>query len=189
MFYTTAREYALMQGLTIRSPSKLLDSRAANKALLFSKQFNCEVPFLMNLYGNGWQDGWRTYDMESIESLKNSLRLAGVDMTPMRELEFAAFMAPEGEGERALSAAHRLAEDSGCVGVPHYRFQVPSGKIYGLFGREHLSLIRGKMHDSGLARRADVIPEFSHTWRPEYLCFKQDGFTGIETGAVPRGRI
>ncbi|MGK0258509.1 MAG: hypothetical protein ACI96M_001942, partial [Candidatus Azotimanducaceae bacterium] len=34
----------------------------------------------------------------------------------------------------------------------------------GLFGREHLALIRGKYAKSGLSRNDTAVAEFSHAW-------------------------
>ena len=57
MYYAAARLYAALQGLPFRSPYRLLDSAAANKAFLFAKQQGLEVPFLMRLYMQGWGSG------------------------------------------------------------------------------------------------------------------------------------
>ena len=58
------------------------------------------------------------------------------------------------------------ANASGFVGTPHYVFQdVLSGRQIELFGREHLTLIRSKLLEQGLARNDEVRAEFSHAWK------------------------
>ena len=61
------------------------------------------------------------------------------------------------------------AEASGAVGVPHLEWQVEDKsaggyKTKGMFGREHLSLLRLQLHEQGLARRPGVEPHISHAW-------------------------
>ena len=165
MYYAAARQYAALQSLPFRSPYRLLDSTAANKALLFAKQQRLEVPFLMRVYVQGWGSGWRDYEIESVEQLRGTLAEAGVDTEG-----FEAFMAPDGAGAVELAACMAKAEAAGCAGVPHYVFNdassgASSGRELGLFGREHLALIRGKLGAEGLAWRPDVRPDFSHAWR------------------------
>ena len=59
------------------------------------------------------------------------------------------------------------AEGTGAVGVPHYVWWGGGGcRPLGLFGREHLALLRGKMHAAGLARRPSVSPGISHAYVP-----------------------
>lgn len=56
-------------------------------------------------------------------------------------------------GYLAVRAAMGAAEESGFVGVPHYVFTDPvSERTTGLYGREHLALIRSKLMNAGLAR-------------------------------------
>ncbi len=161
MYYAAARQYAALQRLPLRSPYRLLDSAAANKAFLFAKQQALEVPFLMRVYVEGWGSGWRDYEVESLERLRGTLAEAGV-----RTDGFEAFMAPKGMGEVELATCMANAEAAGCAGVPHYVFNdASSGRELGLFGREHLALIREKFSAEGLARRPEVRPEFSHAWR------------------------
>jgi len=161
MYYATARQYAALQGLPLRSPHRLLDSAAANKAVLFAKQQNLEVPFLMRVYLRGWSSGWRNYDVESLEQLRGTL-----DEVGCRTDGFETFMAPNAAGELELEGCKAKAEAAGITGVPHYVFKdVASGRELGLFGREHLALIREKFAAQGLARTPTVRPAFSHAWR------------------------
>ena len=57
------------------------------------------------------------------------------------------------------------ADAAGFAGAPHYVFNdASSGRELGLFGREHLALIREKFAVEGLARSPTVRAEFSHAW-------------------------
>ena len=161
MYYAAARQYAALQGLPFRSPYRLLDSAAANKAFLFAKQQGLEVPFLMRVYMQGWGSGWRDYELESLEALRGTLTEVGAETEG-----FDAFAAPVGPGAAELKSCNAGAEATGFVGVPHYVFDdAASGRRLGLFGREHLALIREKFQAQGLARTPDVRPDFSHAWR------------------------
>jgi 2-hydroxychromene-2-carboxylate isomerase len=161
MYYAAARQYAALQALPFRGPRRLLDSTAAHKAWLFAGRQGQAVPFLMRVYLRGWGNGWRDYEVESPEQLRTTLKEAGVDLT-----DFDAFMKAGGAGDAALAACNAAAEATGVTGVPHYVFDDPeAGRRLGLFGREHLALIREKFHAAGLARRPDVEAAFSHAWR------------------------
>ena len=161
MYYTAARQYANLQRLPFKSPYRLLDSTSANKAFLFAKKQGLEVPFLMQIYMQGWGSGWRNYEIESHEQLCKTLIEVGVCTD-----RFVTFMATNGAGDAELKSCIEKAETSGLTGVPHYVFDDPaSNRVIGLFGREHLALIRQKFDAEGLARTPDVRPEFSHAWR------------------------
>ena len=160
MYYAAARQYAALQLLPFRSPHRLLDSTAANKALLFAKHQGLEVPFLMRVYVQGWGSGWRDYEVESLDQLRQTLTEVGAATA-----EFVAFMASDGAGNAEVADCHAKAEATGIAGVPHYVFHDDVlGRELGLFGREHLALIRSKFAAAGLARSPDVRPEFSHAW-------------------------
>ena len=162
MYYTAARQYAALQGLPFRTPHRLLDSEVAHRAFLYAKEQKLEVPFVMAAYVQGWGSGWRAYELESVEQLRLTLQEVGASLTG-----FEAYVAPDGPGASALERVMQQAEATGFAGVPHYVFHdVASERELGLFGREHLALIRGKLADEGLARAADVSAEFSHAWRP-----------------------
>ena len=160
MYYTAARQYANLQRLPFRSPYRLLDSASANKAFLFAKHQALEVPFLMRVYVEGWGSGWRDYEIESLDRLRGTLVEVGA-----RTDGFEEFMAVTGAGEVELERCMAKADAAGFAGVPHYVFNdAASGRELGLFGREHLALIREKFGSEGLARTPDVRPEFSHAW-------------------------
>jgi hypothetical protein len=79
---------------------------------------------------------------------------------------FDEFVAEGGAGEQSLKEGMTRAEATGYDGVPHFVFSdTVAGREIGLFGREHLALIRGKYAACGLARNDSVTAEFSHAWR------------------------
>ena len=160
MYYAAARQYAALQGLPFRSPYRLLDSTLANKAFLFAKQQELEVPFLMHVSVQGWGSGWRDYEVESLEQLRRTLVEIGA-----RTDGLDTYIASNGEADVKLQNCMLKAENSGCTGVPHYVFHdTVLGRELGLFGREHLALIRSKFTADGLARTPSVRSEFSHAW-------------------------
>jgi 2-hydroxychromene-2-carboxylate isomerase len=176
MYYRTAREYAALQGLQIRGPHKLLDSRLANTALLLAAQAGRALPFMQLVFDAGWSSGWRDYDMEDSAQLQNTLEEVGVRSPPGAEERGAAEHGSDWFGRWAASAragaeieaVRAEAEGSGVVGVPHYSLLTDDGRggehELGLFGREHLALIRHKLHVQGLARTAEVDSTCSHAW-------------------------
>lgn len=160
MYYAAAREYAALQGLPLKSPYRLLDSSLAHKAFLFAKQQAFEVPFAMWVFLHGWASGWRDFELESAQHLRSACEAVGANPTG-----FDKYVQPQGEGELVLAQILVKAEASGIAGAPHYVYndQAKERQI-GLFGREHLALIRGKYLAAGLARRGDVVAQFSHAW-------------------------
>ncbi|MEM7100091.1 MAG: DsbA family protein [Pseudomonadota bacterium] len=160
MYYAAAREYAVLQSLPLKSPYRLLDSNLAHRAFLFAKQFNKEVQFAMQVYLQGWGSGWRDFELESSKDLRAATMAVGVNTEG-----FEVFLADEGPGSILLAETIMQAEERGLVGTPHFVFfDQKKQREIGLFGREHLALIRGKYFDAGLARNAKVTAEFSHAW-------------------------
>jgi len=162
MYYATAREYAALQSLPLRSPHRLLDSDLAHRVFNYAKKQNLEVPFVMWVTLQGWSSGWREFELESAEALRNACADVGVDTS-----SFDDYIRDDGEGSSEVQASKAAAEETGYAGIPHYVFTDPeSGRITGLFGREHLALIRSKFMKAGLARNPEVAAEFSHAWQP-----------------------
>ena len=160
MYYTTARQYAALQGLPFRAPYRLLDSELANRCFLFARTQHLEVPFVMQVFLEGWGSGWREYELESLAQLRATLSTIGANVSGLE-----SFLGPGGAAGEQLRLYAAEAEASGCVGVPHYVLHDSAqGRELGLFGREHLALIRTKLADDGLARRPDTTPGFSHAW-------------------------
>lgn len=160
MYYAAAREYAHLQGLPFRSPHRLLDSDLAHRAFLFAKLQGLEVAFAMWVYLHGWGSGWQSFELESQPQLRAACERVGANLDG-----FDAYVQDGGPAAQVLTEIMQRAEAQGCVGVPHYVFNdTDKDRQVGLFGREHLALIRRKYLAAGLARRSDVRAEFSHTW-------------------------
>lgn len=160
MYYAAAREYAALQSLPFKSPHRLLDSELAHRVFLFTKGQGLDVPFIMSVYLQGWGSGWREFELESRDDLRQACETTGIDLSG-----FDAYIADGGEGDQQLMAINERAESEGITGVPHYVFNDrDKERRIGLFGREHLALIRGKYLAWGLARSSDVTAHFSHTW-------------------------
>ncbi|MBT6277643.1 MAG: hypothetical protein HOI95_26355 [Chromatiales bacterium] len=161
MYYAAARQYTRLQRIPLRSPHRLLDAELAHRAFLFAKRQALEIPFMMSVCLRGWGSGWRDYEIESLTQLRNSLAHLGANLDG-----FEAFVGPDGHGQRELIKCMEDAHESGFVGAPHYVFHDDAiGREVGLFGREHLALIRSKLSAQGLARDDSVQAEFSHAWR------------------------
>ena len=161
MFYATARQYTAIQRIPLRSPYRLLDAQLAHRTFLFAKKQGMEIPFMMSVCLRGWGSGWRDIEIESLDQIRNTLADLNVNLDG-----FETFVDPDGPGEQELSRCIEDAHASGFVGTPHYVFHDDaSDRQIGLFGREHLTLIRSKLSEQGLARGEEVQPEFSHAWR------------------------
>ena len=115
MYYATAREYAKLQSLPLRSPQRLLDSDLAHRVFLFAKGQGLEVPFAMWVYLHGWASGWRSFQLESLEDLQWACASVGIDTTGLRD-----FVAQDGEGAQRLAQLMQAAEANGITGAPHY---------------------------------------------------------------------
>lgn len=161
MFYAAARQYTALQRIPLRSPIRLLDTSLAHRAFVFAKRQGLEVPFMMSVCLRGWGSGWREIEIESLDAMRGTLNDLGANLDG-----FEAFVEPEGQGEQAVAGYMDDARASGFVGVPHYVYDdVATGRRLGLFGREHLALLRLKLEERGLARSGEVRPDFSHAWR------------------------
>lgn len=161
MFYAAARFYTSLQGIPLRSPHRLLDVTLAHRTFLFAKRQALEIPFMMAVCLPGWGSGWRDYEVESQTQLRDTLASLGANLDG-----YEAFVAPDGPAQSELSQCIEDAHACGCVGVPHYVFHDhDTDRHVGLFGREHLALIRSKFEARGLGRNQNVRAEFSHVWR------------------------
>ena len=162
MFYAAARQYTALQRIPLRSPYRLLDAKLAHRTFLFAKKQGLEIPFMMSVCLRGWGSGWRDIEIESLDEMRDTLIGLNANLDG-----FEPFVELDGPGDLELSQYMEEAHASGFVGTPHYVFHDNStGRQIGLFGREHLALIRLKLSEQGLARdQKRVQSEFSHAWR------------------------
>ena len=159
MYYTVARIYADAMNIGLRGPKILLSAEKANMGIAWALKHNCAANYLLEMYGAGWPNGWREYDMTNVISLQNSMRLAG--MSDQEIGGFEDYLNTTGPSE--LQQYKLDAEESGAVGVPHIVFPYKEKSI-GLFGREHLGLVRHTMNELGLEKHSDVEWPISHYW-------------------------
>ena len=115
--------------------------------------------YLTEIYNAGWPNGWRDYDMSKIENIKASLLASGLTNDEVDGFEDYT----RKEGPTELENFKKEAEETGAVGVPHLSFPYNNKRI-GMFGREHLGLIRHTMHELGLKKNSGVNWEISHYW-------------------------
>lgn len=161
MFYAAAREYAALQRIPFRTPYRLLDAELAHKTFLFAKKQGMEIPFMMSVCLRGWGSKWRDVEIESLDEMRATLTDLNINLNG-----FETFVGRGGQAEQELFQSMENAHSSGFVGTPHYVFQdETSGRQMGLFGREHLALIRSKLAEQGLARNDKIESDFSHAWR------------------------
>ena len=152
---------------------------------MFARERELAAPFLAHIFAAGWPNGWREFNLESPSHIQAALdEVCGAEAAG----SFAEYSVAGGAGDRGdrqmpklppytlhlpahvdLQDAAEAADASGCVGVPHLAWVGDDGKKRGLFGREHLSLVRRKLHEKGLARREAVEPDISHAWVPPCL--------------------
>jgi len=161
MFYTVARQYAQAQGLKIRGPHSLMKSTQANMGILWAAKEGKEVEYTLAVCGAAWPSGWRQYDIQDISLLKHTMKQSGIS-----DQHISGFdeYVTTGAGAQDLSTCMTEADESGHVGCPHFVFWEPDGKRIGIFGREHIGLIRHKMHAQGLAKNEHVNPDICHYW-------------------------
>lgn len=162
MYYTVARVYAKAMGLKLRGPEILLSAEKANMGIAWALKYRKSANYLTEIYSAGWPNGWRDYDMTNIDNLKATLMSSG--LKPEQVEGFQEYV--ENDGPRDLQRFKKEAEETGAVGVPHLAFDYKDRKV-GMFGREHLGLIRHTMHQLGLARSSKVNWEVSHYWFAE----------------------
>ena len=159
MYYTVARVYAKAMDLQLRGPEILLSAEKANMGTAWALKHGKSAAYLTEIYNAGWPNGWRDYDMSKIENIKASLLASGLTNDEVDGFEDYT----RKEGPTQLENFKKEAEETGAVGVPHLSFPYNNNRI-GMFGREHLGLIRHTMHELGLKKNSGVNWEISHYW-------------------------
>jgi 2-hydroxychromene-2-carboxylate isomerase len=150
--YMDVRRYANLRDLTIRGPQKIWDSSLSGIGMLWAKAHGGVRAYNDIVYERFWQ---RALDIEDGGVVEAVLNEAGIDTTG-----FAAWAA--GEGRELHDRIRAEAEARGVFGVPTF---VLDGEAF--WGREHLSLIRMRLFELGLARADAEHPlEASHARVP-----------------------
>ena len=149
--YADVRRYANLRGLTVRGPRKIWDSSLAAIGMLWAQRQQHFRQYNDLVYERFWK---RELDVEDPEVLASVLAEVGAETAGF--LDFLA-----GEGRREHDEIRARAEERGVWGVPTF---VVDDEVF--FGREHVSMVRLRLHERGLARNDAVVPDVSHAWRP-----------------------
>jgi 2-hydroxychromene-2-carboxylate isomerase len=111
--YMDCRRLAKLQGLTIRSTSKLWDATLASQAMLFAKAMGRLWDFCDPLLAAFWR---REFDLESSKAVEGALAEAGLSVA-----EWQAYLADQ--AQRDLASASELAEQLGVFGAPTFVYR------------------------------------------------------------------
>ncbi|OUU76229.1 MAG: hypothetical protein CBC29_00490 [Methylococcaceae bacterium TMED69] len=162
MYYKVGRIYSEAMGLKIKAPKILLSAELANMALIWANKYSLGMDYLAEIYASGWPNGWQEFDMDNLSNIVKILKKIGVPEVDLDK--FANYT--QKHGIEDLKKFNEEAHNSGHVGCPHLVFSLNEKKI-GLFGREHISLIRHTMSDLGLERNRNVKWQTPHYWKLE----------------------
>lgn len=124
--YMDCRRLAKLQGLTIRSTTKLWDAGLGSQAMLFAKSRNRLWEFCDPLLAAFWR---REFDLESPEQLEAALVSAGLQAGDWRKYLNA-------DAQRGLDAAVEHAELLGVFGAPTFVYR---GELF--WGGDRLDLL------------------------------------------------
>ena len=111
--YMDCRRLAKLQGLTVRSTTKLWDPTLASQAVLFAKTRNRLWEFCDPLLAAFWRRG---FDLESPVEVEAALVNAGLSSS-----EWSEFL--QGEAKGALTGALAHAERLGVFGAPTFIYK------------------------------------------------------------------
>jgi 2-hydroxychromene-2-carboxylate isomerase len=134
--YMDCRRLAKLQGLTIRSTTKLWDATLASQAMLFAKTRGHLWDFCDPLLAAFWR---REFDLESSVAIDAALSEAGLDLSDW--LEYLKERA-----HQDLAAASQRAERLGVFGAPTFVYR---GELF--WGGDRLDLLASR-----LAAKADA---------------------------------
>jgi 2-hydroxychromene-2-carboxylate isomerase len=132
-----ARRFANRQGLVLRGPQKIFDSRLAHIGMLFAQQHGVFRAYHDTVFDRFWK---RELDIEDVDALGAVLAEAGADAR-----QFSAFAT--GPGAATLEQVQTEAEAAGVFGVPMYVF---NDELY--WGGDRLPMVREALDHAGLRR-------------------------------------
>jgi len=135
--YNDARRYANKQGLTLKGPRKIYDTRTAQTAILFAKKHGVFRTFNDNVFERFWN---HTIEIEDIAEIVAALDTAGAPAA-----DFPAFL--HGEGGAEHDRIRTEAEEAGVFGVPMFVFE---DELF--WGGDRIDLLRERLTERGLAR-------------------------------------
>ena len=134
--YMDVRRYANLRGLTVLGPQKIWDSSLAGIGMLYAKAQGVVRAYTDITCDRFWK---RELDIEDRDVLRAVLAEAGADTAG-----WEAYL--DGEGRAKHDRTRAEAEERGVFGVPSY---VVDDELF--WGREHLSLVRLRLAEQGLA--------------------------------------
>ena len=136
--YMDARRYANKQGLTLKGPQKIFNTRPAHIGMLYAGRHGVLRAYVDLAFELFWR---REFDVEDIDVVASVLGRAGADAGG-----FAAFAQGEGGAEHDRVCAE--AEAAGVFGVPTF---VIDGELF--WGSDRISLVRERLDELGVPRR------------------------------------
>ncbi len=136
--YMDARRYANKQGLVLKGPEKIFNSRPAQIGMLYAEGQGVQRAYLDLAFELFWK---RAFDIEDVDVVASVLQRAGADANG-----FAAFAA--GEGGAAHDRIRADAEAAGVFGVPMF---VIDGELF--WGSDRIELAREQLDRLGVRRR------------------------------------
>jgi 2-hydroxychromene-2-carboxylate isomerase len=135
--YMDARRFANEQGLTLRGPTKIFDSRLAGVGMLYAEREGVFRRYNDLAFERFWK---RELDIESLDAVAGVLQEAGADSAGFRDFV-------DGEGGAEHDRIRAEAEEAGVFGVPMF---VVEGELF--WGGDRLPQVRAKLDKMGLAR-------------------------------------
>ena len=131
--YMDCRRLAKLQGLTIRSTTKLWDATLGSQAMLFAKARGRLWDFCDPMLAAFWR---REFDLESPAAIEAALAAAGLDVQGWQ-----AWLATHGQAE--LAAAQARAETLGVFGAPTFVYR---GELF--WGSDRVDLLAATLDAS-----------------------------------------
>jgi len=136
--YMDARRFANQQGLILRGPQKIFDTRLAHIGMLYAQRGGVFRRYNDITFDRFWK---RELDIEFFDGVEGVLREAGADTAAFR-----GFV--DGAGGAEHDRLRAEAEAAGVFGVPMF---VVDGELF--WGGDRLPQVREKLDSIGLARR------------------------------------
>jgi 2-hydroxychromene-2-carboxylate isomerase len=131
--YMDCRRLAKLQGLTVRSTTKLWNPTLASQAILFAKARNRLWEFCDPVLAAFWR---REFDLESPAEVEAALVNAGLSPS-----EWSEFL--QRDAERALAGALEHAERLGVFGAPTFIYR---GEMF--WGGDRMDLLESAILDA-----------------------------------------
>mmetsp|Transcript_14816 Transcript_14816/g.24120 ORF Transcript_14816/g.24120 Transcript_14816/m.24120 type:complete len:517 (+) Transcript_14816:1064-2614(+) len=154
--YADIRRFATLRGITVYGTEKVWDSALILKAMLYCKSLGRDI--LDRFHEVAYEKLWRRkLNIEDFAQVKAVVTTAGGDPS-----DFQAYCRNRGAGELSR-IVHDAQTLKGVFGVPSL---VLDGEVF--WGKEHLSLIRLRLHEQGLyiGESATPVIDVPYLWRP-----------------------